>query len=123
MTKSKKTTIRDRVRNEIIKAAARVYAAENYKRWGTNKVYGGQIQKTWERAYTELSNQHPRMEWLKTMIATPSKDIELKLVLRVPGQDIEIDLPGGSDRKLSAIAHAGGVDLLRELLEIIGEIK
>lgn len=123
MTKSKKTTIRDRVRAEIIKAAARLYMAENYRRWQTNKIYPEQIQATYKLAYARLAEAHPKMEWLKTMMATSSKDIELKLVLRVPGKDIEIDLPGGSDRKLSAIAHAGGVELLRELLEIIQDIK
>lgn len=121
--KTKKITIRDRIRTEIIHATSRLYAAKNYERWNTTKVYGEQIQQTWKMAYTELSNQHPRMEWLKTMMATPSKDIELKLVLRVPGKDIEIDLPGGNDRKLSAIAHAGGKELLLELLEIIQDIK
>lgn len=123
MTKSKKTTIRDRVRAEIIKAAARLYMAENYRRWQTNKIYPEQIQATYKLAYARLAEAHPKMEWLKTMMATSSKDIELKLVLRVPGKDIEIDLPGGSDRKLSAIAHAGGAELLRELLEIIQDIK
>lgn len=123
MTKNKKTTIRDRVRSEIIKAASRLYAAENYKRWNTSKVYPQQIQAVYKMAYAKLAERHPKMEWLKIMMATASKDIQLKLVLRVPGKDIEIDLPGGNDRKLSAIAHAGGKELLLELLEIIEEIK
>ena len=63
------------------------------------------------------------MEWLKFIIENESKDIELKLVLRVPDKEIEIDLPGGNDRKISAIAHAGGKELLLELLEIIERIR
>lgn len=118
-----RTTIRERIRTEIVRAASRLYSAKNYERWQTNKVYGEQIQATWKRAYAELAERHPRMDWLKTMMETASKDIELKLVLRVPGKDIEIDLPGGSDRKLSAVAHAGGKELLLELLSIIQDIK
>lgn len=119
---NKKNTIRDRIRREVIKAASRLYMAENYRRWQTNKVYPEQIQTTYKMAYAKLSEAHPKMEWLKILMATPSKDIELKLVLRVPGKDIEIDLPGGNDRKISAIAHAGGKDLLLELLQIIEDI-
>lgn len=121
--KTKKINIRERIRSEIIRATSRLYAAKNYERWQTTKVYGEQIQSVWKMAYAELANRHPRMDWLKTMMATASKNIELKLVLRVPGKDIEIDLPGGSDRKLSAVAHAGGKELLLELLEIIQDIK
>lgn len=120
---NKKNTIRERIRHEVIKAAARLYMAANYERWQTNKVYPEQIQSTWKMAYGRLAEAHPKMEWLQTLMQTPSKDIELKLVLRVPGKDIEIDLPGGNDRKLSAVAHAGGKDLLLELLEIIQDIK
>lgn len=123
MTKTTKTTIKDRVRRAIMFAAGRLYGAENYRRWQTNKIYPEQIQATYKLAYARLAEAHPKMEWLKTMMATPSKDIQLKLVLRVPGKDIEIDLPGGNDRKLSAIAHAGGKELLLELLEIIEGIK
>lgn len=121
--KNLKTTIRERIRSEAVKAALRLYSEENYKRWGVNKIYPDQIRAAYKLAYGKLAEAHPQMTWLKTMMSTPSKDIELKLVLRVPGKDIEIDLPGGNDRKLSAIAHAGGKDLLLELLEIIMDLK
>lgn len=120
---TKLPTIKDRIRRAVMFAAGRLYAAENYRRWQTNKIYPDQIRNVYKMAYSRLAEAHPKMEWLKTMMATASKDIELKLVLRVPGKDIEIDLPGGNDRKLSAIAHAGGKDLLLELLEIIEDIK
>lgn len=117
-----KTTIRDQIRSEIVRAASRLYSAKNYERWQTNKVYPEQIQATWKRVYSELAERHPRMTWLKPMMDTASKDIKLKLVLRIPDKDIEIDLPS-TDRKLSAVAHAGGKELLLELLEIIRGIK
>lgn len=113
--------IRERIRAEIIKATARVYCAENYTRWQTNKIYPQQIQKTWERAYKELANRHPKMVWLQELMGQHSKDIELKLVLRIPSKQIEIDLPD-KDRKLGAIAHAGGIALLAELLNIVMDI-
>lgn len=113
--------IRERIRAEIIKATARVYCAENYTRWQTNKIYPQQIQKTWERAYKELANRHPKMAWLQELMGQHSKDIELKLVLRIPSKQIEIDLPD-KDRKLGAIAHAGGIALLAELLNIVMDI-
>lgn len=113
--------IRERIRTEIIKATARVYGAENYARWQTTKIYPQQIQKTWERAYKELANRHQKMVWLQELMGQHSKDIQLKLVLRIPSKQIEIDLPD-KDRKLGAIAHAGGVALLAELLNIITDI-
>ena len=113
--------IRERIRAEIIKATARLYCAENYTRWQTNKIYPQQIQKTWERAYKELANRHPKMVWLQELMGQHSKDIELKLVLRIPSKQIEIDLPD-KDRKLGAIAHAGGIALLAELLNIVMDI-
>ena len=113
--------IRERIRAEIIKATARLYCAENYTRWQTNKIYPQQIQKTWERAYKELANRHPKMAWLQELMGQHSKDIELKLVLRIPSKQIEIDLPD-KDRKLGAIAHAGGIALLAELLNIVMDI-
>lgn len=117
----KKSTTRDIIRAETVRAAARLYSADNYRRWGTNKVYGQQIQATYKQAYKILADNHPKMRWLQTLINTPSKDIELKLVLRIPEKDIEIDLPD-SDRKLGAIAHGGGRDLLLELLQILQKL-
>ncbi len=116
----KKSTTRDIIRKEAVRAAARLYAAENYRRWATTKVYGQQIQAVYKLAYKELAERHPKMKWLQALMETPSKDIDLKLVLRIPGKDIEIDIPGG-DVKLSAIAHGGGKDLLIELLLILQE--
>ena len=117
----KKSTTRDIIRAETVRAAARLYSANNYRRWGTNKVYGQQIQATYKQAYKILADNHPKMRWLQTLINTPSKDIQLKLVLRIPEKDIEIDLPD-SDRKLGAIAHGGGRDLLIELLQILQKL-
>jgi hypothetical protein len=114
----KKNSTREIIRQEAVRAAARLYSAENYRRWQTNKVYPNQIQSVYKSAYKELGLRHPKMQWLKLLTTIPSKDIELKLVLRIPEKDIEIDLPD-SDRKLGAIAHAGGVPLLLELLEIL----
>ena len=117
----KKSTIRDTVRAEAIRATARLYAAENYRRWQTNKIYPQQIQATYKQAYRLLAERHPKMPWLQTLMNTPSHDIELKLVLRIPGKDIEIDIPGG-DVKLSAVAHSGGKELLTELLDILQKL-
>lgn len=117
----KKNNTRDFIRQEIIRATSRVYGAENYKRWGTFKIYPQQIKSTWELAYKLLADSHPKMEWLQMLVKTPSKDITLKLVLRIPDKNIEIDLPD-QDRKLGAIAHAGGIALLTELLEIVQNI-
>ena len=117
----KKSTTRDIIRAETVRAAVRLYSADNYRRWGTNKVYGQQIQATYKQAYKILADNHPKMRWLQTLINTPSKDIQLKLVLRIPEKDIEIDLPD-SDRKLGAIAHGGGRDLLIELLQILQKL-
>lgn len=114
----KKSTTRDIIRSEAVRAAARLYSAENYRRWSTTKVYGNQIQNTYKMAYKELAERHPKMAWLQTLMSTPSKDISLKLVLRIPGKDIEIDIPGG-DVKLSAVCHGGGKELLLELLQIL----
>ena len=117
----KKSTTRDIIRAETVRAAARLYSAENYRRWATTKVYGPQIQATYKQAYRILAESHPKMKWLQALMDTPSKDISLKLVLRVPDKDIEIDIPGG-DVKLSAIAHGGGRDLLLELLQIMQKL-
>lgn len=117
----KKSTTRDIIRAETVRAAVRLYSADNYRRWGTNKVYGQQIQATYKQAYKILADNHPKMRWLQTLINTPSKDIQLKLVLRIPEKDIEIDLPD-SDRKLGAIAHGGGKELLIELLQILQKL-
>lgn len=114
----KKNSTREIIRQEAVRAAARLYSADNYRRWQTNKVYPNQIQSVYKSAYRELGARHPKMTWLKLLTTIPSKDIELKLVLRIPEKDIEIDLPD-SDRKLGAIAHAGGIPLLTELLEIL----
>ena len=114
----KKSTTRDIIRSEAVRAAARLYSADNYRRWATTKVYGNQIQAVYKTAYKLLADNHPKMHWLQTLCNTPSKDIELKLVLRIPEKDIEIDLPD-SDRKLGAVAHGGGKDLLLELLQIL----
>jgi len=114
-----KSTIRDRIRAEVVKTAARLYAAKNFERWHTNKVYPEQIQNVWKMAYKELANRYPKREWLQLIAEQSSKNIELKLVLRIPGKQVEIDLPGGSDTKFSAIAHAGGKELLMELYQII----
>lgn len=117
----KKSTVRDIVRAEAIRATARLYASENYRRWATNKIYPQQIQATYKQAYKLLADEHPKMKWLQAIMNTASKDIELKLVLRIPNQDIEIDIPGG-DVKLSAIAHGGGKELLAELLQILQKL-
>jgi hypothetical protein len=117
----KKSTTRDIIRSEAVRAAARLYSAENYRRWATTKVYGQQIQATYKQAYRILAENHPKMKWLKALMDTPSKDIDLKLVLRIPGKDIEIDIPGG-DVKLSAVAHGGGKELLLELLQILQKL-
>jgi len=117
----KKSNIRDIIRSEVVRAASRLYAAENYRRWGTNKVYGNQIQAVYKMAYKLLADEHPKMKWLQTLVDMPSKDIQLKLVLRIPDKDIEIDLPD-SDRKLGAIAHGGGKELLIELLQILQKL-
>ena len=77
----KKNSTREIIRQEAVRAAARLYSADNYRRWGTNKVYGQQIQATYKQAYKILADNHPKMRWLQTLINTPSKDIELKLVL------------------------------------------
>lgn len=114
-----KSTIRDRIRAEVVKTAARLYAAKNFERWHTNKVYPEQIQTVWKMAYAELANRYPKREWLQLIAEQSSKNIELKLVLRIPGKQVEIDLPGGSDTKFSAIAHAGGKEMLMELYQII----
>lgn len=114
-----KSTIRDRIRAEVVKTAARLYAAKNFERWHTNKVYPEQIQTIWKMAYAELANRYPKREWLQLIAEQSSKNIELKLVLRIPGKQVEIDLPGGSDTKFSAIAHAGGKEMLMELYQII----
>lgn len=117
----KKSTTRDIIRSEAVRAAARMYSAENYRRWATTKVYGNQIQAIYKTAYKLLADSHPKMKWLQTLVNTPSKDIELKLVLRIPEKDIEIDLPD-SDRKLGAVAHGGGKELLIELLQILQKL-
>lgn len=117
----KKSTTRDIIRSEAVRAAARMYSAENYRRWATTKVYGNQIQVVYKTAYKLLAENHPKMHWLQTLVNTPSKDIQLKLVLRIPEKDIEIDLPD-SDRKLGAVAHGGGRELLIELLEILQKL-
>lgn len=114
-----KSTIRDRIRAEVVKTAARLYAAKNFERWHTNKVYPEQIQTVWKMAYKELANRYSKREWLQTLAEQSSKNIELKLVLRIPDKEFEIDLPGGSDTKFSAIAHAGGKEMLMELYQII----
>lgn len=117
----KKNSTREIIRQEAVRAAARLYSAENYRRWQTNKVYPNQIQSVYKSAYKELGARHPKMTWLKLLTTIPSKDIELKLVLRIPEKDIEIDLPD-SDRKLGAICHGGGKDLLLELLQILQKL-
>lgn len=117
----KKSTTRDIIRSEAVRAAARMYSADNYRRWATTKVYGNQIQAIYKTAYKTLADAHPKMKWLQTLVNTPSKDIELKLVLRIPEKDIEIDLPD-SDRKLGAVAHGGGKELLIELLQILQKL-
>ncbi|MBQ3944388.1 MAG: hypothetical protein II670_02105 [Alphaproteobacteria bacterium] len=117
----KKSTVRDIIRAEAIRATARLYASENYRRWRTTKIYPQQIQATYKQAYRLLSESHPKMKWLQAIMNTPSRDIELKLVLRIPDHDIEIDIPGG-DVKLSAVAHGGGRDLLLELLQILQKL-
>lgn len=117
----KKSNVRDALRKEVVRAAARLYSGENYKRWGTNKVYGQQIQAVWKMAYSKLAKNHPQRTWLQQLVNTSSTDIELKLVLRIPEKQIEIDLPD-QDRKLGAIIHAGGKTLLLELLEIVQQI-
>lgn len=118
----KKSNIREIIRKEIIRATVRIYGDRNIERWGTSKVYGEQIQSIWKLAYKELADRYPKREWLQTLIKTPSKDVELKLVLRIPNRDIEIDLPD-KDRKFGAIAHAGGTEMLLELLGIIQNLK
>lgn len=117
----KKSNIRDVIRAETVRAAARLYSSENYRRWATTKVYGNQIQAVYKTAYKLLAERHPKMKWLQTLVDTPSKDIKLKLVLRIPEKDIEIDLPD-SDRKLGAVAHGGGKELLMELFEILQKL-
>lgn len=117
----KKSTTRDIIRAEAVRAAARMYSAENYRRWTTTKVYGNQIQAIYKTAYKMLADNHPKMTWLQTLVNTPSKDLQLKLVLRIPEKDIEIDLPD-SDRKLGAVAHGGGKELLLELLQILQKL-
>lgn len=117
----KKSTTRDIIRAETVRAAARLYSADNYRRWGSQKVVGNQIQSVWKMAYSKLAKNHPQRDWLQQLVNTPSADIELKLVLRIPEKQIEIDLPD-KDRKLGAIAHAGGKDLLLELLQIVQKI-
>lgn len=114
-----KSTIRDLIRAEVVRTAAVLYSAKNFERWHTNKVYPEQIQAVWKMAYTELANRYPKREWLQTLAEQSSKNIELKLVLRIPDKEFEIDLPGGSDTKFSAIAHAGGKEMLMELYQII----
>ncbi len=116
-----KSTIRDLIRAEVVRTAAVLYGAKNFERWHTNKVYPEQIQAVWKMAYTELANRHPKREWLKLLTEQSSKNIELKLVLRVPDKQVEIDLPS-TDTKFSAIAHAGGKEMLLELFDIIQEI-
>ena len=117
----KKSNVREILRKEVIKAAARLYGAENYKRWGSGKVVGNQIQAVWKMAYAKLAKNHPQRDWLQKLVTTKSADIELKLVLRIPEKQIEIDLPD-KDRKLGAIIHAGGSALLLELLAIVQQI-
>lgn len=117
----KKSSVRDILRKEVVKAAARLYCADNIKRWGSPKVYGNQIQAVWKMAYSKLAKSHPQRNWLQKLVTTPSADIELKLVLRIPEKQIEIDLPD-KDRKLGAIIHAGGKELLLELLNIVQQI-
>lgn len=117
----KKSTVRDALRKEVVRAAARLYSGENYERWGNAKVVGNQIQAVWKMAYSKLAKKHPQRDWLQKLVTTKSADIELKLVLRIPEKQIEIDLPD-KDRKLGAIIHAGGKDLLLELLQIVQKI-
>ena len=114
-----KSTVRDMIRAEVVRTAAVLYGAKNYERWKTTKVYPEQIQAVWKMAYNELANRYPKREWLQTLAEQSSKNIELKLVLRIPDKEFEIDLPGGSDTKFSAIAHAGGKEMLMELYQII----
>lgn len=90
-------------------------------KYNTNRQYGEIIAGIWRTAYLRLSKAHPQMEWLKVLATTPSKDIALKMYLKIPEKDIEIDLPGG-DAKLSAVAHGGGGEMLNELYEIIKTI-
>lgn len=116
-----KSTVRDMIRAEVVRTAAVLYGAKNYERWHTTKVYPEQIQAVWKMAYNELANRHPKREWLKLLTEQSSKNIELKLVLRVPDKQVEIDLPS-TDTKFSAIAHAGGKEMLLELFDIIQEI-
>lgn len=117
-----KSTVRDMIRAEVVRTAAVLYGAKNYERWQTTKVYPEQIQAVWKMAYAELARRYPKREWLQIIAEQSSKNIELKLVLRIPGKQVEIDLPGGSDTKFSAIAHAGGKELLLELFDIIQEL-
>lgn len=90
-------------------------------KYNTNRQYGEIIAGIWRTAYLRLSKAHPQMEWLKVLASTPSKDISIKMYLKLPDKDVEIDLPS-TDAKLSAVAHGGGAAMINELYEIIQTI-
>lgn len=110
-----KITVRQIIKQEVEHKAG-VICKYNAKR-----TYPEVVAGIWRTAYLRLAKQHPNMLWLKTIATTPSKDIKLKMYLQIPGENVEIDLPG-SDAKLSAIYHGGGNVLLSELLNIIKTI-
>lgn len=113
--KMSKITIRQIIKSEVEHKAGVIC------KYNTKRVYGEVIAGIWRTAYARLAKEHPQMEWLKVLASTPSKDISIKMYLRIPDKDIEIDLPS-TDAKLSAVAHGGGADLLSELLNIIKTI-
>lgn len=90
-------------------------------KYNTKRQYGEILQGIWRTAYLRLSKAHPQTEWLKILANTPSKDVSIKMYLRIPDKDIEIDLPS-TDAKLSAVAHGGGAAMINELYNIIQTI-
>ena len=90
-------------------------------KYNTKRQYGEIVSGIWRTAYLRLSKQHPQMEWLKVLATTTSKDISIKMYLKLPDKDVEIDLPS-TDAKLSAVAHGGGAAMINELYEIIQTI-
>lgn len=110
-----KITVRQIIKQEVEHKAGIIC------KYNTKRTYGEVISGIWRTAYARLAKNHPQMSWLKVLANTPSKDISIKMYLRIPEKDIEIDLPS-TDAKLSAVAHGGGSELLSELLNIIKTI-
>lgn len=110
-----KITVRQIIKQEVEHKAGIIC------KYNAKRTYGEVVAGIWRTAYARLSKSHPQMEWLKVLANTPSRDISIKMYLRIPEKDIEIDLPS-TDAKLSAVAHGGGAELLSELLNIIKTI-